>query len=254
MNCKFCAGDMAIEDAKCPHCGQENPYYEAHRIDMANFERKFKSTEASVVEKTNKYTRKTVIITAISVLFALILLCIFVLSNIRDITYNLTRKTNNGKASQIAEQLGKYEEEKEYILLVNYFEANPSDYRENELSEYYGVYDMCSRYRDMVNRSVDITSRKMTESSVSSIASSLNSILDSMYSLRYKEIDSNYLPERFNKKHLETMDDILDRTNHLMIAYFGIREEDLDVLKDLTPSKRTSLIEDRLMEVIENAE
>lgn len=254
MNCKFCAGEMAIEDEKCPHCGQENPYYEAHRIDMENFERKFKNTEAMVVEKTNKYTRKTLIITTISVLFALILLCIFVLNDIDEITYTMARNSNLKNADEIAKVLSTYEESGEYILFADYYDSKPVKYGRNALEEYYSVYDMCSRYRNIVEKVMDLTSVKFSESNLSTYASGINSALEGMYSVRYKEIENEVLSKRFTDEHVATMDDILDRTYHLLIAYCGLKESDIEGLKDLTSSKRTSIIEDRLVEVLGNEE
>ena len=94
MKCEYCAGDMSIEDANCPHCGAVNPFYEAHRKDMANYAKRFANTEREVVETTKKFTYKTVVITIISVLVVLNLVMGILLANVRDFTYEMERNKN----------------------------------------------------------------------------------------------------------------------------------------------------------------
>lgn len=252
MKCKFCAADMAIEDAKCPHCGKDNPYYEAHRVEMDNYARKYKRIENEVVETTTKYTRKTLVITVISLLTALILGCIFVLISMDDINYSRFLKKNAQNADKIAQRLEEYEQNADYITLADYYDSVPMRYSKNATTEYTAVYDMSAKYRSFVAQTVEVTSKKLKSTDASDYAKRITSTLDMIYHVTNGDaIRANY-PERYSGQHAVAIEDIMDRINHLLVTYYGMTEEEAIGLKDMSETKMQSFLEDKLLEVFKD--
>lgn len=94
MKCEFCTGNMAIEDAVCPHCGSPNPFYEAHRQDMVKYEKQFQKTKYEAIETNVRHTRKAVQVSLVAVLIALILASVIVILSMDDINESMEKSAN----------------------------------------------------------------------------------------------------------------------------------------------------------------
>ena len=57
MKCKYCGGEVGLEESVCPYCGKPNDQAVRHHSEMASFRRRYAETEAAVVGKADHYAR-----------------------------------------------------------------------------------------------------------------------------------------------------------------------------------------------------
>lgn len=250
MKCNFCSGDLTIEDAKCPHCNADNPYYQAHRKDMAAFTGKFFATRKKVEERTEKFTRKSLFITVIAVLVTLNLAAILLLINVDSINYDRMLNKNTKDADKYAAIVSQMESDGDYLginaLGANYYLRSGG----TAMAEYQAIIDASSAYYNFYSTILDITNYRHLYSDNSELAERLSKNLNTLYKIRY--VNSAELPDnpKYAPKHLDTMDDMLENCKALLTAYCGLTKEEADSLSDLTMAQRQVLIEQHLMEAL----
>ena len=52
MKCKYCGGNLTLEQAYCPHCGRPNEEAAQHVKDMEHYKSNFEDTKSDVYEVT----------------------------------------------------------------------------------------------------------------------------------------------------------------------------------------------------------
>ncbi len=252
MKCEYCAGDMSIEDANCPHCGAVNPFYEAHRKDMANYAKRFANTEREVVETTKKFTYKTVVITIISVLVVLNLVMGILLANVRDFTYEMERNKNKKNVDAIAEQMGEYEENEEFVDMFYYNNSILMSPYNTPLYEYDAILRAASYYQDMNATLTDMMGRTYNSSSYYAEKYARN--MQRLYETVDEWEKQNEDDERFSDKHKEALQKLIEKGEFLLLNYCNLKEEDLEEFREVSEAKKTIILEERLEEVFTDEE
>ena len=56
MKCKYCGGNLTLEQAYCPHCGRPNEEAAQHVKDMEHYKSNFEDTKSAVYEVAEKNT------------------------------------------------------------------------------------------------------------------------------------------------------------------------------------------------------
>lgn len=54
MKCKYCGGNLTLEQAYCPHCGRPNEEAAQHVKDMEHYKSNFEDTKSDVYEVAEK--------------------------------------------------------------------------------------------------------------------------------------------------------------------------------------------------------
>lgn len=249
MKCVNCGADISIEDAICPFCKSENPYYKAHREDMQNYEQEYQETKAKVVSKANRFTRKSINITICVICVLILFIEILVLSNIRNINYDLLEKKNTKNAAAIAAQMDKYEANGEYTLLANYQDHTPIRPYKTPVAEYLQVCSVAYDYKASIATINEIVMTNAERLRPTDAAKSLARNLDNIYEVRYNSYERRPDDDSFAPKHLEAMDNMLEDVYALLEAYVGIDHETILTFRDLTSTERQLIIEKKLEEV-----
>lgn len=254
MKCEFCSGSLTIEDAKCPHCGTDNPYYQAHRKDMAEYSEQYLETKKKVEDRTERFTQKSFFITVIAVLVTLNLIAILLLNNVDSINYDrmIDQKTKN--ADQLAGAISTLEADGNYAAMdafgINYYLFS----RGTALEEYREVLNAASSYNYFYGIILDIANYKHLYSGISETAGKLSKHLNELYTIRYVNSAQNPDDPQYAPKHLDAMDDMWENCKILLVTYCGLTEKEADSLVDLTVAQRQVLIEQHLMEVLSEEE
>ena len=58
MKCRYCGGEVGLEEKTCPYCGRPNEQAVKHHQNMASFRRRYAETEAEVATKTRRYAQE----------------------------------------------------------------------------------------------------------------------------------------------------------------------------------------------------
>ena len=56
MKCKYCGGNLTLEQAYCPHCGRPNEEAAQHVKDMEHYKSNFEDTKSDVYKVAEKNT------------------------------------------------------------------------------------------------------------------------------------------------------------------------------------------------------
>ena len=75
MKCKYCGGNLTLEQAYCPHCGRPNEEAAQHVKDMEHYKSNFEDTKSDVYEVAEKNTE---IMSHMIIITVLVILCVVV--------------------------------------------------------------------------------------------------------------------------------------------------------------------------------
>lgn len=253
MKCEYCAGNLSIEEPRCPHCDAENPYYKAHRADMAAYAKRYKATEEKVVENSRRFNARAVNIAIIAVLVALIAIAIGVLVNADDIAYDMMVRKDTRNANAIAAYIGELEEAKDYSGMASYQQMHYvyGSYK-TDLNQYNMVISTANSYASILNSITRLVYAKTIYDKPSSMASSISRNISSMYLDTYGDRYLNHKDaDYYAPKHYAAMEDMINKTHLLFKTYLGFTQEEIDGFIDLTDAKRQVLLEEKIMEVME---
>lgn len=253
MKCEYCGGDVNIEQSFCSNCGKPNKYYEAHRRDMASYEKRFERTENAVVGKVNRTSRKAVSIVLISVLSALILGEVAILANLDDINYTLEKRRNDNNSKEIAAMLGNYEESEDYADFAEYYTKYGLTCHKEEVNEYNAVASVISEYRSLRNICSSIAAGETAYNEPYDLAGRINNYLSYAYDGKRSAIERSD-DIRYSGKHLDTINKVIEEMHAYLCVYLGLDSEVVNTFPEMKDSDRFNIINDKLEEVMADEE
>ncbi len=241
MKCEYCGNNLGIEDAVCPYCGKENKFAKKHNKDMRKYSAAFDSTREEVISNSKRFNSLTVRITVIAVLAALIAIMFILLGNNYDIRSAREEKIVAKNADQYRKELDRLMDEKDYLMIYNYMQANRISYSD-VLPEYYEVYNCCHTYGtflDYMNYLLDEDSHMTDEEAIESIAE----IVDRMY--LYANPTSEYeIKKYYNDKNMAFIDELTAHLETLVQGYFNLTDEEMESFETLSKAKKQLLLEE----------
>lgn len=246
MNCTNCGAPLQIEDPVCPHCGTKNEFAKKHLRDMQKYQSEFRETKKQVEEKVNGFSALTVKLTVIAVLIVLIVLTVYML---QEGGYSIWRRAVdrdiNKNRVAYEEQLRTYIEEDEWIAVTEYVE-NKNLGRDAAFREYNMVNDMCISYRNIYWNVADCYLRKRSSySTPEHVALSLGNAVRRLYEVGYRgqDFQGEYYNAQYAPDKQAAMERIMYDAELLLKTYFGLTDEELHSMLDLSDAKMQEVIE-----------
>jgi len=245
MKCKHCGNNLRIEDAFCPYCGEPNEFAKKHREEMKKFEQDYEETKKEVLENTGKLNKKTVRITVIAVLIALVALMAFLNSKAWDIRYSMRQKNIELNASKITANVEEYMEERDYVGLFNYMYQNDSTYSD-VLDDYLTVYQESHYYTNFLRDLTDLVEKTnktdtwryySLDDMVSEVSANVFRVYDGSKPLEYS-------PERTSGNKGEYISDMIYEMDSLIMGYFQMSREEVEAMHSMTQSRIDVTLED----------
>ena len=253
MKCENCAADISIENAFCPNCGKPNKYYEAHRADMNEYERRFNETQEEITRKAGIFSRKAVFVTIISVLVALILVEIIVVIQMDEINYAIEKSRNTKNASKIAAELARYEQEGDYLDFYNCYNRYAVIKRGTEVDEYLIVAGATGNYHIFINMISKIASKSTEYDTPYDMARIINNGLTAIY----EELEEGKIRKdapRYSKQHMDTVQNIADEMYLYLNAYCNIPMDVMETFPTISETERFNILNEYIEKVLEDAE
>lgn len=254
MKCEFCAGNLNINDERCPHCDAVNPFYEAHREDMRRIKHSVSKTEEEVIKTTKKYTSSSLYIAVISVLLLLVVICTLVLANMHSINYEIQRSQNYKKAGEylpIVEDLAKNGDYPDLRAFMFYrYEYS----RDNPLKPYTALENVSSSYTSALGHIAALVNNNDNRKDPEEIAKDIDKCLGDIYAERFERSVSRSDDPAYAPDKLAIMDDVVEQLNALMVTYLGTSEEKLKEFPQMTSLNRTIYLSEIIRENYFNEE
>ena len=148
MKCKYCGGNLTLEQAYCPHCGRPNEEAAQHVKDMEHYKSNFEDTKSDVYEVAEKNTE---IMSHMIIITVLVILCVvvFVVSaRSWSIHRGLLQFDAGIRQSSYMKQMEQYLEDEDYIGLSAFCDRHYiRPYSSNNNYEKYQLHPVDNDYR-----------------------------------------------------------------------------------------------------------
>ncbi len=245
MKCKHCGSNLNIEDRYCPYCGEPNPYAVRHQKEMDRYDRDYQETKKDVLEQSTRFNRRTVRVTIIAIMIAMIAAVLVLIFNIDNIRYWREDRDIAAHSTQYKAEIDRLMEDRDYLGVNYYFTENHISYAPS-MTDYDNVYASSQRYKMFYNNLLLLQSKKAfpdkytyyTESEIiEDIAKDITGI--------YEELKpSEYFPERTEGKKMEYMEALVEHMETLTAGYFGITTDEAREMRSMTTSRISVMLED----------
>lgn len=252
MKCEFCAGDLGIENAFCPHCGKPNKYYEAHRADMENYEERFSKTQEEVTKKAGIFSKKVVYISTVAILLVIIGILSVVLANIRDINNDIENSRNKRNAKETIKVLSKLEDEGKYIEYAQYYSQNTYFGKGEEFKEYFVSVGAALNLDAFVLKISDIVNENYQYTTAYDLAKIINEELSAVYTSVEKG-KLRYNNPAYSEKHVKTVENIMNEMHAYLRLYLNMTKEETDSLYEMDDAERFKLLNEKVEKVMKDA-
>ena len=250
MKCKYCGGNLTLEQAYCPHCGRPNEEAEQHVKDMEHYKSNFEDTKSDVYEVAEKNTEimsHTVIITV------LVILCVIVFI-VATHSWSIHRRCLQWDAgirqSSYLKQMEQYLEDEEYIKF--------SAFCDRHYIRPYGSNKNYEEYRLVIEASGDY--RYIYESMMKAVTtddhgsyhySSLYEDIAQYYGALEKilhPVDNDYMEQQYQELSEEKKEAILQmeaNAKMLLQTYFGMTPEETENFGTMSNAQRIVILEEK---------
>ncbi len=247
MKCKFCGGNLSLEDEYCPHCGMVNEQARQHIRDMRRYKGDYEHTKKDVYEAARRHTRTTVQVVTIAILFITAVFLVIVGSK----AYSLRRSLEQGRAERNAQSYCAYMEE---CLAEGNFMEFQAFCQEHYISGYDDPYEkylpairvaqnygwlyisiLDAAYPGEYAQEAEVYAQRVTEY--------LEYFYGSLEFERYEYYDT--IDWEINDKALTEME---ENVRLMLTTYLGLSREEAESLKELSSARRAVLIEEAMLD------
>ena len=249
MKCRYCGGEVALEERYCPYCGKPNELALQHHQAMADYQKRYAEAEKTVLGKADRYAQ---IIPRVLIILVL-LLVIFFTSVIAENAYyfpeQLRSFSANRNAKAVISTLDSFLKNRDYLSFASYLSYNGIRTYSTAFSDYSSVQWCAEDYQDFILQMEKLflhTDReKWIKYSASADIQRLCQSLEYFLEAYERSLRDDQLP-----LCRSAMDDMRNSMLEMLHVYLGIGTEDLDSFLSLSENKKAAYIE----EVLLNAE
>ncbi|MBQ6469021.1 MAG: hypothetical protein IJJ50_03090 [Lachnospiraceae bacterium] len=241
MKCRYCGGEIQLEDLVCPYCGRPNEEAQQHARDMRRYQREFQKTKMDVTEKAGHASKRAVQIAAIVSLIAAIVVNIFLQANCYNISYAIERSRAKKNIPAHLQQMDRYLSEEDYAGFAAYCQAKHLSMLDKTFDPYYATYRTAVSYRTAVMQMMELV-HHMSYTTVDRMTKYLTEDIQNFYENLDPEQYSyyDYFDDENTQKHLANMKTHMEA---MFVAYLGMTPEEAAGMETLSRAGQAALIE-----------
>jgi len=239
MKCPSCGSPMGLENKYCPYCGEPNQFAIEHQRDMDRFEVEYRNTQNRVFKRTEVLRRHGGnLIVMVLVLMALIVALVM---NFKawDIGYSIREKKVIADREKDVAVIQEFLESGEYGKFRGYYDANDVGSFSND--DYWAVSRIAMSY----TRLIEYVSSLRNPSSFSDELS-IEYAAEALLSIFTVEKEYNYKEEYLTEDKMVYIRDMQERAALIAKTFFGLTDETIEDIPNLSNTKLASLIEEGL--------
>lgn len=242
MKCPNCGGHLGIEDIYCPYCGSANTLALRHQADMERYQSEYLKTQESVMEKTRLLRRHGSWLVILAVILSVMVAAVVLQASAWRIGYSI-REKNVTRLSEVHRQaLEDYLAAGDYGKFLGYYDAN--DLNLDNDNDYYAVRTAAYGYTDLIqyiSALNDPAHYSFQEAHLASTCQYIAEDLERVFGVErdYRSFGQEYLtPEK-----LVYIRDMQERSGFIARAYFGLSEEEVEQIPELSATALAALVE-----------
>ena len=243
MKCKYCGGDVGLDNHFCPHCGRPVDQAVRHQKEMEEYEAEFERTRQEAINKIQgSGVGGFAVGIRLAVIVALIAALIFMAVNLDGYSLNQRKERRAAKANHDAyvEEIENCLSDRDYIKLSVFCDKHELYYND-DFKEYRYIIYAADYYKSVYRGLLDAAFVKEDTRDMY-YASSLSNNVNSFFEQVTRDLSYYDYPEKTEKVYGEMEEEMLT----LMRKYLGLTEEETASMKNLSKSKRTIMIEQAL--------
>lgn len=237
MKCEHCGSPLTIEQERCGFCGQPNPNFRQHREDMKQYSADFQQTKSHVYRQTKQFTRVTVPLTAIVILFVLNILVYGAIGFSWEFSsWIIESRIHEEKDIHIA-QLEQLLAEEDYLGFHSYFN-NHDLYLSDDFDSYQALDNAASSF-DSIWRWLNYyqcDDYYTREETAKYLADSLGYLYDAHEGFgadSFREDDPAHLP---------LIENMIDKSHVLISSALELPLDTVETFPDLSAAKRQEVM------------
>lgn len=245
MKCKYCGGDVTLQDHFCPHCGRPVDQALRHQKEMREYETEFEETKREAIDKISVSSGGgTAVGIRLAIIVALTIALIWMLINLNsyDINQRKEKKLANANYDAYVEQIEQYIADRDFVALSRFEDKHNLDWND-KYKEYRDIFYAASSY-EYIYRGILETAFLLKDARNLYYAENLSENVNRFYEqiLSDRSAYSDADPEKTEAAYNEMEQDMLA----LLQNYLHISKEDADSMRELSKSRRKVLIEQAL--------
>ena len=245
MKCKYCGGDVTLQDHFCPHCGRPVDQALRHQKEMREYETEFEATKQEAINKISVSSGGgTAVGIRLAIIVALIAALIWMLINLNayDINERKEKKLANANYDAYVEQIEQYIADTEFMALSRFADKHRLDMND-KYKQYRDIFYAAGDY-EYVYLGILETAYLANDTRNLYYAENLSENVNRFYEyiLTERSAYSDADPEKTSAAFKEMEQDIAV----LLQKYLHLTKEDTDSLRELSKSRRKVLIEQAL--------
>lgn len=245
MKCKYCGGDVTLQDHFCPHCGRPVDQAIRHQKEMREYETEFEATKREAINKISVSSGGgTAVGIRLAIIVALIAALIWMLINLNayDINDRKEKKLANANYDAYVEQIEQYIADTEFMALSRFADKHRLDMND-KYKQYRDIFYAAGDY-EYVYLGILETAYLANDTRNLYYAENLSENVNRFYEyiLTERSAYSDADPEKTSAAFKEMEQDIAV----LLQKYLHLSKEDTDSLRELSKSRRKVLIEQAL--------
>ena len=245
MKCKYCGGDVTLQDHFCPHCGRPVDQALRHQKEMREYETEFEETKREAINKISVSSGGgTAVGIRLAIIVALTIALIWMLINLNsyDINQRKEKRLANANYDAYVEQIEQYIADRDFVALSRFENKHNLDWND-KYKEYRDIFYAASSY-EYIYRGILETAFLLKDARSLYYAENLSENVNRFYEqiLSDRSTYSDADPEKTEAAYNEMEQDMLT----LLQKYLHISKEDADSMRELSKSRRKVLIEQAL--------
>ena len=233
MKCKYCGGDVTLNDHFCPNCGRPVDQAQRHQKEMREYETEFEETKQQAMnELAANSGGGTAVGIRLFIIAALVVLLFWMFINLDGYNMNQKRekKAANKNYEAYVEQIEQYLADRDYTQLSVFV-----DKHELDMNDKYDDFRLETAYIGKDTRDLYYAER---------LSDYVNQFYEDILSDSYTRLSED--PGKTEAVYNEMEADLAV----LLQKYLSLTKEETDSMRGLTKSRRTVLIEQALDEKI----
>jgi len=247
MKCKYCGGEVGLEESVCPYCGKTNEQAARHHREMASFRRRYAETEAAVVGKADHYAR----IVPRMLVILLLLITAVVTYAISENTYGYPEELRRHRAERnpkpIMEILDKCLEDRDYIAFSSWLTYHGIRCYRGPFEEYEELQWTAEYYKDFVMAAeCALLHGELDTRDKENISYDLRRLCQNLES--FMETAERELRTVESEDHRDALENMRSDVMEMMQVFFGLDGEKLEHFLTLSEAGKTAYLEEVLLD------
>ena len=242
MKCKYCGGDVSLDDHFCPHCGRPVDQSQRHQREMEQYETEFEETKQEALEKISVSSGGGTAVGIRLAAIVVLVISIFAAAVLLDPYEAAERRAARDVKKHFAEYTQEVEtflENRDYGALNAFIDLHDlqSNDQFREYTEIFGAAEYYMRIYQGMMELAFIDADKENLYDVKNMSRNYNSFYETAFRNRHYSWIEN--PEKIEAVSTQMEEDLAI----LAQRYLGLTKEETDSLKGLSDSRRTVIIE-----------